>query len=75
MSGPLRVLIADDHGPTRSGVRRALESGGVIVCGEAKDAGSAVALAAATHPDVALLDIRMPGSSPSTEHPERCDQR
>jgi DNA-binding NarL/FixJ family response regulator len=59
---PLRVLIADDHGPTRSGVRRALESGGVTVCGEAKDAGSAVALAAATHPDVALLDIRMPGS-------------
>jgi DNA-binding NarL/FixJ family response regulator len=63
MSGPpLRVLIADDHGPTRSGVRRALESGGITVCGEAKDAGSAVALATATHPDVALLDIRMPGS-------------
>lgn len=63
MSGPpLRVLIADDHAPTRSGVRRALESGGITVCGEAKDAGSAVVVAAATRPDIVLLDIRMPGS-------------
>jgi len=64
LTGPpaLRVLIADDHPPTRSGVRRALESGGVVVCGEAKDAESALALATEQQPDVALLDIRMPGN-------------
>jgi DNA-binding NarL/FixJ family response regulator len=58
----LRVLIADDHPPTRGRVRRALESGGVTVCGEARDADSAVALALEQQPDIALLDIRMPGN-------------
>jgi DNA-binding NarL/FixJ family response regulator len=58
----LRVLIADDHPPTRGRVRRALESGGIAVCGEARDADSAVALALEQQPDIALLDIRMPGN-------------
>jgi DNA-binding NarL/FixJ family response regulator len=58
----LRVVIADDHPPTRGRVRRALESGGVTVCGEARDADSAVALALEQQPDIALLDIRMPGN-------------
>jgi DNA-binding NarL/FixJ family response regulator len=55
-------LVADDHPPTRWAVTRALESGGLDVCGEAKDAGSAIALALEEHPDIALLDIRMPGN-------------
>ena len=58
---PLRVSVADDHAPTRTGVRRALEAGGLLVCGEAHDADSALSEALATRPDVALLDIRMPG--------------
>jgi DNA-binding NarL/FixJ family response regulator len=64
MTGPssLRVLIADDHPPTRLAVRRALESGGLAVCGEARDADSAVARALELDPDIALLDIRMPGN-------------
>jgi DNA-binding NarL/FixJ family response regulator len=58
---PTRVLIADDHPPTRAGVRMALESGGFEVCAEAGDAAGAVAAAARELPDVCLLDIHMPG--------------
>jgi DNA-binding NarL/FixJ family response regulator len=58
----LRVLVADDHPPTRAGVRLALERGGFEVCGEAADAPSAVAAARRDRPDVCLLDINMPGN-------------
>ncbi|HEU5477027.1 MAG TPA: response regulator transcription factor [Gaiellaceae bacterium] len=57
----LRVLIADDHAPTRDDVKRALTEGGMTVCAEAADAAHAVQLALETRPDVCLLDIRMPG--------------
>ena len=57
----LRVLIADDHAPTRDDVKRALTEGGLTVCAEAADAAHAVQLALETRPDVCLLDIRMPG--------------
>jgi DNA-binding NarL/FixJ family response regulator len=57
----LRVLIADDHAPTRDDVRRALRDGGMDVCAEAADAAHAVQLALETKPDICLLDIRMPG--------------
>jgi DNA-binding NarL/FixJ family response regulator len=57
----LRVLIADDHAPTRDDVRRALEDGGLVVCAEAADAARAVQRALETHPDICLLDLRMPG--------------
>jgi DNA-binding NarL/FixJ family response regulator len=58
---PLRVLIADDHAPTRDDVRRALGEGGMDVCAEAADAAHAVQLALETRPDICVLDIRMPG--------------
>ena len=58
----LRVLIADDHAPTRDDVRRALTEGGLIVCAEAADAAHAVQHALETRPDICLLDVRMPGS-------------
>lgn len=58
---PLRVTLADDHPPTRAGVRRALESAGWIVCAEAGDTEGAIAAALEHRPDVALLDIHMPG--------------
>lgn len=57
----LRVLIADDHAPTRDDVRRALTDGGLVVCAEAADAAHAVQLALETKPDICLLDLRMPG--------------
>jgi DNA-binding NarL/FixJ family response regulator len=58
---PIRVLVADDHPPTRAGVRIALQEGGFEVCAEAGDAMSAVEAALRERPDVCLLDIHMPG--------------
>ena len=60
---PLRVLIADDHAPTRDDVRRVLDSDprfevGAVVA----DAAAAVKAAVAGRPDICLLDVRMPGS-------------
>jgi DNA-binding NarL/FixJ family response regulator len=62
MTAPLRVLVADDHPPTRAGVRDALEGRGFVVCAEASSAASAVAAAIREQPDICLLDIRMPGN-------------
>jgi DNA-binding NarL/FixJ family response regulator len=59
---PIRVLIADDHPPTRAGVRMALQEGGFEICAEAGDAMSAIEAALRERPDVCLLDIHMPGN-------------
>lgn len=61
MSASYRVLVADDHPPTRAGVRAALERDGFVVCAEAGDARSAIETARRERPDVCLLDIHMPG--------------
>jgi len=58
---PLRVTLADDHPPTRAGVRRALEQGNWIVLAEAPDGETAFNDAMEHRPDVVLLDIHMPG--------------
>jgi DNA-binding NarL/FixJ family response regulator len=62
MSDAIRVLIADDHPPTRAGIARALEDRGFIICAEASDCRTAVEAALAHRPDAALIDIHMPGS-------------
>jgi DNA-binding NarL/FixJ family response regulator len=60
---PLRVLIADDHPPTRDDVRRALDGDERLdVCASAADAAEAVVAALRERPDICLLDIRMPGN-------------
>ena len=61
MSGQLRVVVADDHPPTRAGVRGALETDGFTVVAEVGDARKAVDATLEHAPDVALLDIHMPG--------------
>ena len=62
-SKPLRVLIADDHKPTRDDVLRALGDGERFdVCAVAADAAQAVQAAICERPDVCLLDVRMPGN-------------
>jgi DNA-binding NarL/FixJ family response regulator len=62
-SKPLRVLIADDHKPTRDDVTRALEGDETFdICAVAADAAQAVQAAVCERPDVCLLDVRMPGS-------------
>jgi DNA-binding NarL/FixJ family response regulator len=59
----LRVLLADDHTLVRSGIRRILEGQpGVEVVAEAADGQSAIDLLRATPIDVAVLDLKMPGS-------------
>jgi two-component system, NarL family, nitrate/nitrite response regulator NarL len=59
----LRVLIADDHAPTRDDVREILVSDGRFeVCAEATNGPASVAAALEALPDICLLDIRMPGS-------------
>jgi DNA-binding NarL/FixJ family response regulator len=57
-----RVLIADDHLLVRAGIRALIESiDGVTVVAEANDGREAVDLAATLRPDIALLDVTMPG--------------
>jgi DNA-binding NarL/FixJ family response regulator len=58
----VRIVIADDHAPTRMGVRMSLEDAGFEICAETSDAAAAVAASIAHRPDVALLDIKMPGN-------------
>ncbi len=58
----LRVVIADDHAPTRVGVQQALEADGCVVVAALPDGPRAVAAAIEHRPDVCLLDIHMPGS-------------
>jgi DNA-binding NarL/FixJ family response regulator len=55
------VLIADDHAPTRIGVREVLEEGGFTVVAEAATGPAAFEQAAVLRPDVCLLDLNMPG--------------
>jgi DNA-binding NarL/FixJ family response regulator len=62
VSDRLRVLIADDHPPTRAGVRMALEHGGLEVCAEVASAADAVKAALAERPDICLVDLGMPGN-------------
>jgi DNA-binding NarL/FixJ family response regulator len=57
-----KVVIADDHPPTRSAVRRALEEGGFVVCAEVADAGAAVQATRDRLPAADLLDVRMKGN-------------
>ncbi|WP_055702437.1 MULTISPECIES: response regulator [Streptomyces] len=57
----IRVLLADDEEMIRHGVRMILQhADGIEVVGEAVNGAEAVTLAAELHPDVALVDIRMP---------------
>jgi len=57
----ITVLIADDHAQMRAMVAETLEAAGFEVRAQAANADAAVTLASEHHPDVCLLDIRMPG--------------
>jgi len=63
-SGPVTVVIVDDHAMFRSGVRSELAAAGaeqVMVLAEASDVDSAVAAITAHQPRVVLLDVHLPG--------------
>ena len=62
VSGPISVVLADDQALMRMGFRMVLEAEeDITVVGEASDGTSALAQAKALHPDVILMDVRMPG--------------
>jgi DNA-binding NarL/FixJ family response regulator len=56
------VLLVDDQPAIRVGLRTILESAGLTVVAEAGDGDQAVALSRRLHPDVILMDLRMPGT-------------
>jgi DNA-binding NarL/FixJ family response regulator len=61
MSDGIRVLLVDDEELVRFGLRTVLEAvGGFTVVGEAGNGAAGVAAARSLHPDVVLIDIRMP---------------
>lgn len=58
----IRVLVVDDEAPARDRLKRLLRDvEGVELVGEATDGKSALAATAEHHPELILLDIRMPG--------------
>ena len=58
----IKVLIADDHAVVRDGTRRILEQEADLeVVAEAADGEEAIRLAGSARPDVAIIDIAMPG--------------
>jgi DNA-binding NarL/FixJ family response regulator len=60
---PVRVLIVDDHPIWRDGTARYLTEAGYTVAGTAGDGAQALRVAAATRPDVVLLDLNLPDLS------------
>jgi two-component system, NarL family, response regulator LiaR len=58
---PPRVVIADDDGVFRSGVRAGLQDAGIIVIAEADNGRDAIDLAVHFRPDVVLMDVVMVG--------------
>ena len=62
-TGPWRVVLVDDHGIFRAGVRHELGkvSDKVSVVGEGEDVATSVAAILETTPDVVLLDVHLPG--------------
>jgi two-component system response regulator DevR len=61
LTATTRVFLVDDHEVVRRGVREMLEAeGDVLVVGEAGTATDAYTLIPSAHPDVAVLDLRLP---------------
>lgn len=60
----ISVFVVDDHEVVRAGLRMLLDEGeGMAVVGEAASAADALALIPQLHPDVAVLDVRLPDGS------------
>ncbi|MFI8792904.1 response regulator [Streptomyces sp. NPDC055105] len=59
----IRVLLADDHALLRDTFRILINSAGDLeVVGQASDGAEAITLAETLHPDIVIMDIRMPGT-------------
>jgi DNA-binding NarL/FixJ family response regulator len=76
MSGPVRVLLADDQDLVRAGLAAILGAAGFVeVVGQAADGPVAVRQAAEPAPDVVLMDIEMPGGDGLTATRRILDRR
>jgi two-component system response regulator NreC len=63
----IRILLADDHGVVRAGLRALLETqADMIVVAEAEDGDEAVRLAAQHRPNIVIADLSMPHGGMST---------
>jgi len=61
MSSAIRVVIVEDHALTRAGLRSELQIAGIEVVGEAADGIAGLDVVIHTEPDVAIVDIGLPG--------------
>ena len=59
---PLAVLLADDHVPSRVGIKHAIEPHGLRVVAEASNASDALRMALASRPDVCVIAVGLPGN-------------
>lgn len=58
----IKVLVVDDHDLVRAGISRMLsDEGGIEVVGEACSGEEAVGVIQSVHPDIILMDLKMPG--------------
>ncbi len=61
-SGPLRVMLVDDHAIVREGLRALLEEEtSVVIVGEAANGDEATAMVERLKPNLVLMDLKMPG--------------
>jgi DNA-binding NarL/FixJ family response regulator len=61
MTGPVRVLLVDDHPVVRAGLSGMLAlASDIVVVGQASNGAEGLQLATELHPDVVLMDLRMP---------------
>lgn len=58
---PIRVVVVEDHSLTRAGLRRALSDAGLDVIGEADDGPRGLVEIERLAPDVAVVDVGLPG--------------
>jgi len=62
VNDPISVILVDDQPLLRKGFRMVLEEEpGIVVVGEASDGAAALDLVGRRHPDVVVMDVRMPG--------------
>jgi DNA-binding NarL/FixJ family response regulator len=61
MIAPIRIVLVEDHALTRAGLRAALEAGGCDVVAEAADGVEGEAAILREKPNVAVVDIGLPG--------------
>ena len=62
MSGPIRVVLVDDHAMIRAGLQQLIDgTEDIEVVGTAADGAAALEVVREHHPDVVLMDLQMPG--------------